>query len=101
MFRFYEKLNNYIVPDSEGPNRKKKRRSQSSKNRQRSLSPLSKRMAMLGENDSASRTHNSQFNHPYGYQPPPPPVEEIVAAPRSQADVDYELKVPTSKKLHH
>ncbi|RVE54645.1 hypothetical protein evm_000766 [Chilo suppressalis] len=80
--------------DSEGPNRKKKRRSQSNNKRQRSLSPLSKRMAMLGEADSASRTHNSQFNHPYGYQPPPPPVEENNVQPiRSQADIDYELKV--------
>ncbi|CAH0749186.1 unnamed protein product [Diatraea saccharalis] len=80
--------------DSEGPNRKKKRRSQSNNKRQRSLSPLSKRMAMLGEADSASRTHNSQFNHPYGYQPPPPPVEENHIQPmRSQADIDYELKV--------
>ncbi|XP_053600991.1 tetratricopeptide repeat protein 14 homolog [Plodia interpunctella] len=80
--------------DSEGPNRKKKRRSQSNNKRQRSLSPLSKRMAMLGDADSASRTHNSQFNHPYGYQPPPPPVEEANPAPmRSQADIDYELKV--------
>ncbi|XP_023947463.1 tetratricopeptide repeat protein 14 isoform X2 [Bicyclus anynana] len=79
--------------ESEGPNRKKKRRSQSNNKRQRSLSPLSKRMAMLGDADSASRTHNSQFNHPYGYQPPPP-VEEPASAPaRSQADVDYELKV--------
>lgn len=80
--------------DSEGPNRKKKRRSQSSKNRQRSLSPLSKRMAMLaGDNDTA-RTHNSQFNHPYGYQPPPPaPVEEPAPPPRTQADIDYEQKV--------
>ncbi|XP_063529686.1 tetratricopeptide repeat protein 14 homolog isoform X3 [Cydia strobilella] len=78
--------------DSEGPNRKKKRRAQSNNKRQRSLSPLSKRMAMLGETD-ATRTHNSQFNHPYGYQPPPPPVEEANAPPRSQADTDYELKV--------
>ncbi|KAI5635391.1 tetratricopeptide repeat domain-containing protein [Phthorimaea operculella] len=51
---------------SEGPNRKKKRRSQSNNKRQRSLSPLSKRMAQLGDAESASRTHNSQFNHPYG-----------------------------------
>ncbi|XP_059059281.1 tetratricopeptide repeat protein 14 homolog isoform X2 [Achroia grisella] len=80
--------------DSEGPNRKKKRRSQSNNKRQRSLSPLSKRMAMLGDSDSASRTHNSQFNHPYGYQPPPPPAEEANNVPvRSQADIDYELKV--------
>ncbi|XP_045776538.1 tetratricopeptide repeat protein 14 isoform X1 [Maniola jurtina] len=80
--------------ESEGPNRKKKRRSQSNNKRQRSLSPLSKRMAMLGDADSASRTHNSQFNHPYGYQPPPPPIEETNNAPmRSQADIDYELKV--------
>ncbi|XP_068621590.1 tetratricopeptide repeat protein 14 homolog isoform X4 [Battus philenor] len=80
--------------DSEGPNRKKKRRSQSNSKRQRSLSPLSKRMAILGDADSASRTHNSQFNHPYGYQPPPPPVEEPSAGPmRSQADIDYEMKV--------
>ncbi|CAH0726464.1 unnamed protein product, partial [Brenthis ino] len=79
---------------SEGPNRKKKRRSQSNNKRQRSLSPLSKRMAMLGDADSASRTHNSQFNHPYGYQPPPPPVEEPANMPvKSQADIDYELKV--------
>lgn len=47
---------------------------------------------MLGDGDSASRTHNSQFNHPYGYQPPPPPVEETIPV-RSQADIDYELKV--------
>ncbi|CAH2234881.1 tetratricopeptide repeat protein 14 homolog isoform X2 [Pararge aegeria] len=79
--------------ESEGPNRKKKRRSHSNNKRQRSLSPLSKRMAMLGDADSASRTHNSQFNHPYGYQPPPP-IEEPNSAPmRSQADIDYELKV--------
>lgn len=79
---------------SEGPNRKKKRRSQSNNKRQRSLSPLSKRMAMLGDSDAGSRTHNSQFNHPYGYQPPPPPVEEPATAPmKSQADIDYELKV--------
>lgn len=81
------------ISESEEPNRKKKRRSQSTKSRQRSLSPLSKRMAMLGESDA--RTHNSQFNHPYGYQPPPP--EELAHAPhapaRSQADIDYELKV--------
>ncbi|XP_013133756.1 PREDICTED: tetratricopeptide repeat protein 14 homolog isoform X5 [Papilio polytes] len=99
--------------DSEGPNRKKKRRSQSNSKRQRSLSPLSKRMAILGDAESASRTHNSQFNHPYGYQPPPPAApaphlphhpqhqqhqqhqhDEPAAAPaRSQADVDYEIKV--------
>ncbi|KAJ0181651.1 hypothetical protein K1T71_002373 [Dendrolimus kikuchii] len=79
--------------DSEGP-KKKKRRSQSTNKRQRSLSPLSKRMAMLGDGDSASRTHNSQFNHPYGYQPPPPPAtDEMAPAIRSQADIDYELKV--------
>lgn len=81
------------LSDSEGPNRKKKRRSQSNNKRQRSLSPLSKRMAMLGDGDTA-RTHNSQFNHPYGYQPPPPP-EEPVAPVRTQADIDYELKVST------
>ncbi|KPJ11888.1 Tetratricopeptide repeat protein 14-like [Papilio machaon] len=80
--------------DSEEPNRKKKRRSQSNSKRQRSLSPLSKRMAILGDADSASRTHNSQFNHPYGYQPPPPPMEEPTNVPmRSQADLDYEMKV--------
>lgn len=89
--------------DSEGPSRKKKRRSQSNNKRQRSLSPLSKRMAQLGED--ASRTHNSQFNHPYGYQPPPPDEPHAPAhAPhppqRSQADIDYELKVfNTSKKV--
>ncbi|KAL4715077.1 hypothetical protein ACJJTC_012124 [Scirpophaga incertulas] len=78
---------------SEGPNRKKKRRSQSTNKRQRSLSPLSKRMAMLGD-DGASRTHNSQFNHPYGYQPPPPQLDDNNTMPiRSQADIDYELKV--------
>ncbi|XP_048484950.1 tetratricopeptide repeat protein 14 homolog isoform X3 [Plutella xylostella] len=78
--------------DTSGPNRKKKRRSRSHNKRQRSLSPLSKRL--LGEQDSASRTHNSQFNHPYGYQPPPPPVEENAPPPvRTQADIDYELKV--------
>ncbi|XP_041978544.1 tetratricopeptide repeat protein 14 homolog isoform X2 [Aricia agestis] len=75
--------------DSEGPTRKKKRRSASRK-RQRSLSPLSKRMAQLGED--TSRTHNSQFNHPYGYQPPPP-ADEPPPPQRSQADIDYELKV--------
>ncbi|CAH1645107.1 unnamed protein product [Spodoptera littoralis] len=80
--------------DSEGPNRKKKRRSQPNSKRQRSLSPLSKRMEMLGAPEAGSRTHNSQFNHPYGYQPPPPPVEEVNPEPqRSQADIDYELKV--------
>ncbi|XP_063891386.1 tetratricopeptide repeat protein 14 homolog isoform X2 [Helicoverpa armigera] len=80
--------------NSEGPNRKKKRRSQPNNKRQRSLSPLSKRMEMLGAPEAGSRTHNSQFNHPYGYQPPPPPVEEVNPEPqRSQADIDYELKV--------
>ena len=80
--------------DSEGPNRKKKRRSQPNNKRQRSLSPLSKRMEMLGAPEAGSRTHNSQFNHPYGYQPPPPPVEEVNPEPqRSQADIDYEFKV--------
>ncbi|XP_075992009.1 uncharacterized protein LOC142987248 isoform X6 [Anticarsia gemmatalis] len=80
--------------DSDGPNRKKKRRSQSNNKRQRSLSPLSKRMEMLGAPEAGSRTHNSSFNHPYGYQPPPPPVEEINPEPaRSQADIDYEMKV--------
>ncbi|CAB3231335.1 unnamed protein product [Arctia plantaginis] len=80
--------------DSEGPNRKKKRRSQSNNKRQRSLSPLSKRMEMLGAPEAGSRTHNSSFNHPYGYQPPPPPAEEVNPEPvRSQADIDYELKV--------
>ncbi|XP_030041107.1 tetratricopeptide repeat protein 14 isoform X2 [Manduca sexta] len=80
--------------ETSGPNRKKKRRSHSNNKRQRSLSPLSKRMAMLGDAESASRTHNSQFNHPYGYQPPPPADEPASAPPvRSQADVDYELKV--------
>ncbi|XP_021205683.2 tetratricopeptide repeat protein 14 homolog isoform X4 [Bombyx mandarina] len=80
--------------DSESP-RKKKRRSQSNNKRQRSLSPLSKRMAMLGDGDSTSRTHNSQFNHPYGYQPPVQTADDIAAQPppRSQADIDYELKV--------
>lgn len=84
----------WFFTDSEGPNRKKKRRSQPNSKRQRSLSPLSKRMEMLGAPEAGSRTHNSQFNHPYGYQPPPPPVEEVNPEPqRSQADIDYELKV--------
>lgn len=53
-------------------------------------------MAMLGDGDSTSRTHNSQFNHPYGYQPPVQTADDIAAQPppRSQADIDYELKVP-------
>lgn len=100
-YRFQYNCNKIMCcwADSESP-KKKKRRSQSSNKRQRSLSPLSKRMAMLGDGDSASRTHNSQFNHPYGYQPPPPPTtDEVAPTIRSQADIDYELKVTCSELL--
>lgn len=94
MWEIWFLRNHFYVLDSEGPNRKKKRRSQSNNKRQRSLSPLSKRMEMLGAPEAGSRTHNSSFNHPYGYQPPPPPAEEVNPEPaRSQADIDYELKV--------
>lgn len=48
---------------------------------------------MLGD-ESLSRTHNSQFNHPYGYQPAPPLPDDNNQAPvKIQSDADYELKV--------
>lgn len=83
--------------DTEGPQRKKKRRSRSRNKKQRSLSPLSKRMALI--EPSLDKSHNSQFNHPYGWAggaPPPPEPEPpvlIIPQPPAPQDLDYEMKV--------
>lgn len=88
----------FFLSDTEGPHHKKKRRSRSTAKKQRSLSPLSKRMAMI--DTSLDKSHNSQFNHPYGWAaqqtgpPPQQPVEPLpVPVPSVTQDLDYELKV--------
>lgn len=88
-----------LIPDTEGGgHHKKKRRSRSRAKKQRSLSPLSKRMAMI--DSSLDKSHNSQFNHPYGWasqqpgaQPQTVEAQAVQIPNLSHQDLDYELKV--------